>query len=160
MSRIYERLGSAARSQGVEPELMGPLPVALARQWKAGECGSQSQQRPVRPGIGYNLGAPAREHGSFQQEMRTMATDNRTETASLTWGDCPGVERDPERLAGAWTFGNTRLPLHAVFENLAGGVSIQEITEQFSVTEEQIRTVLAHAARMLAEDRLRPGESP
>ena len=88
-----------------------------------------------------------------------MATDNRTETASLTWGDCPGVERDPERLAGAWTFGNTRLPLHAVFENLAGGVSIEEITEQFSVTEEQIRTVLAHAARMLAEDRLRPGES-
>ena len=52
----------------------------------------------------------------------------------LTWGDCHGVERDPERLAGAWTFGNTRLPLHTVFDNLASGATIEEITEQFSVT--------------------------
>ncbi|MDE2843410.1 MAG: DUF433 domain-containing protein [Chloroflexota bacterium] len=89
-----------------------------------------------------------------------MATDNRTEKAKLTWGDCPGVGRDPERLAGAWTFSNTRLPLEAVFENLASGLSFEEITEQFSVSEDQIRTVLAHAARMLAEDRLRPGDSP
>ena len=76
-----------------------------------------------------------------------MTTDNRTETARLTWGDCPGVERDPERLAGAWTFGHTRLPLHVVFENLGGGVSIKEITGQFGVTEGQIRDVLAHATR-------------
>ena len=64
------------------------------------------------------------------------------------------MERDPDRPAGAWTFGNTRLPLHAVFENLDGGATIQEVTRQFSVTEEQIRTVLAHTARMLKEDRL------
>ena len=77
-----------------------------------------------------------------------------------TRGNLPGVERDPERLAGAWTFGNSRLPLHAVFENLAAGVTIEEITEQFSVTEQQIRTVLAHVARMLAEDRLGGGNDP
>ncbi len=83
-----------------------------------------------------------------------MSTDGKIAGERPGWGDCPGVERDPGRLAGAWTFGNTRLPLHAVFENLAGGATIQEVTRQFSVTEEQIKTVLAHAARMLEEDRL------
>ncbi len=70
----------------------------------------------------------------------------------LDWGDCPGVERDPERMAGAWTFGNTRLPLHPIFENLAGGATIPEITRQFSVTWEQIRAVLSHTGRMLGQD--------
>ena len=83
-----------------------------------------------------------------------MSTDGKIAGERQGWGDCPGVERDPGRLAGAWTFGNTRLPLHAVFENLAGGATIQEVTRQFSVTEEQIKTVLAHAARMPEEDRL------
>ena len=89
-----------------------------------------------------------------------MSTDKKTAARKLTWGDCPGVERDPQRLAGAWTFGNTRLPLHAVFENLAGSVTIQEITEQFSVTEHQIQTVLAHVGRMLDEDRLEGAGDP
>ena len=83
-----------------------------------------------------------------------MSTEEKTASKRLDWGDCPGVQRDPERLAGAWTFRDTRLPLHAVFENLAGGATIQEVTLQFSVTEEQIKAVLAHAARMLEEDRL------
>ena len=68
-----------------------------------------------------------------------MSTEEKIAGKKLGWGDCPGVARDPERLAGAWTFGNTRLLLHAIFENLAGGATIQEVTEQFSVTEEQTR---------------------
>ena len=83
-----------------------------------------------------------------------MSTEEKTAGKRLNWGDCPGVERGPNRLAGAWTFGNTRLPLHAVLENLAGGAASHEVTRQFSVTEEQIKTVLAHTARMLKEDRL------
>ena len=88
------------------------------------------------------------------RKVTHMSTEEKTAGRKLDWGDCPGVERDPGRLAGAWTFGNTRLPLHAVFENLAGGATIPEITRQFSVTEEQIKTVLGHTARMLEEDRL------
>ena len=71
---------------------------------------------------------------------------------SLGWEDCPGVQRDPLRVHGAWTFGNTRLPLYVIFRNLAGGATIPEVTQQFSVTEEQIRTALDHVARMLEED--------
>ena len=81
-----------------------------------------------------------------------MPTEEKTTGKRLDWGDCPGVERDPGRLAGAWTFGNTRLPIWTVFENLAGGSTIQEITRNFHVGEEQARTVLAHASKMLQED--------
>ena len=81
-----------------------------------------------------------------------MSTEEKGSSTTLNWGDCLGVERDPGRLSGAWTFGNTRLPLHTVFDNLASGATIEEITEQFSVTEDQIRKVLAHTARMLQED--------
>ena len=83
-----------------------------------------------------------------------MSTQDKTDAKTLDWGDCPGVERDPKRLNGAWTFGNTRLPIWTVFENLAGGSTIQEITENFHVTDDQVRTVLAHASKMLQQDRL------
>ena len=89
-----------------------------------------------------------------RREVTHMSTDEKTAGKRLCWGDCPGVERDPDRLAGAWTFGNTRLPIWTVFENLAGGSTIQEITQNFHVTDEQVKTVLAHTARMLEEERL------
>ena len=89
-----------------------------------------------------------------RHEVTPMCTGEEPARGKLDWGDRPGVECDPERLAGAWTFGNIRLPLHAVFENRAGGATIPEITRQFSVTGEQIRTVLSHTARMLEQDRL------
>ena len=81
-----------------------------------------------------------------------MSTEEKTAGKRLSWGDCLGVERDPSRLAGAWTSGNTRLPIWTVFENLAGGSTIQEITENFHVTDNQVRTVLAHASKMLQEE--------
>ena len=81
-----------------------------------------------------------------------MTMQEKSGRKLLGWEDCPGVGRDPRRVHGAWTFGNTRLPLYVIFRNLAGGSTIQEVTQQFSVTEEQIRTVLDHVAQMLEED--------
>ena len=60
-----------------------------------------------------------------RREVTHMSTEAKTAGKRLGWGDCPGVERDPNRLAGAWTFDNAQLPLHAVFENQAGGATIQ-----------------------------------
>ena len=48
-----------------------------------------------------------------------MSTEEKIAGQKLDWGDCPGVDRDPDRLAGAGPSNNTLLPLHAVFENLA-----------------------------------------
>jgi len=41
------------------------------------------------------------------------------------------------------------MPVATVFENLEAGATIDEIVEQFHVTPEQIKTVLAFAARSL-----------
>jgi uncharacterized protein (DUF433 family) len=41
------------------------------------------------------------------------------------------------------------MPVATVFENLAAGMSIEEIMEQFDVTREQITAVLEFAARSL-----------
>jgi uncharacterized protein (DUF433 family) len=59
------------------------------------------------------------------------------------------VERDPERVSGAW-FRGTRVPVVALFENLEDGAQLADFVAWFpSVTLEQARTVLAHAAHSL-----------
>ena len=85
-----------------------------------------------------------------------MTMQEKSGKKLLGWGDCPGVARDPRRVGGAWTFGNSRLPLYIVFQNLAGGATIEEVTQWFEgITAQQIKEVLAHLARMLEEDRIR-----
>jgi uncharacterized protein (DUF433 family) len=58
------------------------------------------------------------------------------------------VERDPERVSGAWVFRGSRVPVAALFENLEDGVSVGEVIALFpGVSLEQARAVLEHAAR-------------
>lgn len=67
------------------------------------------------------------------------------------WAGCTAVERDPQRLSGAWVFRGTRVPVAALFENLEDGISLAEFVELFpGVTQEQARAVLEHAARSTA----------
>jgi uncharacterized protein (DUF433 family) len=69
--------------------------------------------------------------------------------AALDWSQCPAVESIPGKVSGAWVFRGTRTPVALVFENLEHGMTVDELIEQFPVTREQIRTVLAFAARSL-----------
>ncbi len=69
----------------------------------------------------------------------------------LDWATCPAVERDPQRVSGAWVFRGTRVPVSALFENLEDGVQITQFMEWFpGVTVVQVRAVLDHAAKSLA----------
>jgi uncharacterized protein (DUF433 family) len=71
--------------------------------------------------------------------------------ADLGWAGCAAVERDPQRVSGAWVFRGTRIPVAALFENLEDGVSLAEFIELFpGVTERQARLVLEHGARTTA----------
>jgi uncharacterized protein (DUF433 family) len=66
----------------------------------------------------------------------------------IDWSSCPAVERDPERVSGAWVFRGTRVPVAALFENLEDGVSIGEVVVLFpGISLNQARAVLEHAAR-------------
>ena len=69
--------------------------------------------------------------------------------ATLDWSQCPAVESVPGRLSGAWVFRDTRMPVSAVFENLEAGATIDEITEWFHISKEQVIEVLEFAARSL-----------
>ena len=69
----------------------------------------------------------------------------------LDWSSCPAVERDPRRLGSCWVFHGTRVPVSALFQNLEDGVQLAQFVEWFlDVTIEQVRAVLAHAAKSLA----------
>ena len=70
--------------------------------------------------------------------------------AALDWSQCPAVESVPGRLGGAWVFRGTRMPVSAVFLNLEAGATVEEITEWFHISKEQIVEVLEFAARSLA----------
>lgn len=70
-------------------------------------------------------------------------------TAVLDWSQCPDVESIPGKVSGAWVFRDSRMPVKLVFENLEDGMTIDEITEQYDVTREQVKAVIDFAARSL-----------
>ena len=73
----------------------------------------------------------------------------------LDWSSCPAVERDPKRVSGVWVFRGTRVPVSALFENLEDGVQIDQFVGHFpGVTIEQVRAVLDHAAKSLAQSQV------
>lgn len=66
----------------------------------------------------------------------------------IDWSSCTVVERDPERVSGAWLFRGSRVPVSALFQNLEDGVPVGEFVALFpGVSLEQARAVLEHAAR-------------
>lgn len=68
----------------------------------------------------------------------------------IDWSTCPAVQRDPDRVSGAWVFRGTRVPVAALFANLEDGAQIAEFLEWFpGVSLDQARPVLEHAARSL-----------
>ena len=68
----------------------------------------------------------------------------------MDWSQCPEVERDPEKVSGAWVFKGTRIPVNALFENLEGGATIDDFLTWFpGVGRKQVEAILEHASRSL-----------
>ena len=70
-------------------------------------------------------------------------------TATLDWSQCPDVECIPGKVSGAWIFRDSRMPVRLIFENLEDGMTIDEITEQYDVTGDQVKAVTDFAGRSL-----------
>ncbi len=69
----------------------------------------------------------------------------------LDWKECVVVERNSDRVSGAWVFCGTRVPVTALFENLENGASVDDFLAWFpGVTRGQVEAVLEFAARSLA----------
>lgn len=68
----------------------------------------------------------------------------------LDWMTCKAVEQNPGTVSGAWVFCGTRVPVHALFENLEDGATVDQFLEWFpGVSRSQVEAVLEHAARSL-----------
>ena len=60
------------------------------------------------------------------------------------------MESRPDKLSGAWVFVGTRVPLIALYENLAAGATIEEFLDWFPGVEEwKVKAVLQHEAKSL-----------
>jgi uncharacterized protein (DUF433 family) len=69
----------------------------------------------------------------------------------INWNQCTAVERDPEKLSGAFVFRGTRIPVRALFENLQGGACVEDFLKWFpGVSREQVNAVLQYAQESLA----------
>ncbi len=68
------------------------------------------------------------------------------------WNTCSAVERDSEKVSGAWIFCGTRVHIGALFENLRDGATIEQFLEWFPGVERwQAESVLDHETRTLKD---------
>jgi uncharacterized protein (DUF433 family) len=67
----------------------------------------------------------------------------------------PLIWINPGRMSGAPCFYKTRLPVDSLFENLEGGVSLDEYIDAFEISRELATAVLEYAKeKMLATVRI------
>lgn len=71
----------------------------------------------------------------------------QTTHMNTDWTNCPVVEHEPGKVSGAWVFRGTRVPVHALFENIEGGASVDDFLEWFpGVTRQQVDVVLEYVS--------------
>src|SRR5437870_5567105 len=89
--------------------------------------------------------------GQFGVPAQLCYLSTMSKETSIPNEQNPLIWINPERMSGAPCFYGTRLPVSSLFENLEGGVSIDEWLDAFpSVTREQAIAVLEYARnRML-----------
>ena len=71
---------------------------------------------------------------------------------SMDWSRCSAVDRNPNKLGGAWCFAGTRLAVSSLFEYFDLGSSVDEFFEAFpDVDPTLVHEVLAFAKCSLEE---------
>ena len=68
------------------------------------------------------------------------------------WSQCTAVERDADKVSGAWLFRGTRVPVATLFENLRDGATVEQFLDWFPGVERwQVESVLDHETRGLRD---------
>jgi uncharacterized protein (DUF433 family) len=63
----------------------------------------------------------------------------------MDWSNCPIVETNPLKVSGVPILKGTRVQADAIVENYEGGSSVEEISENFGISEATIRELLTFA---------------
>lgn len=64
----------------------------------------------------------------------------------------PGITVDPHTRFGRPVIKGTRVPIDVLVGKVGGGMSIDEVAQEYEVTPEDVRTALRYAAQRLAEE--------
>jgi len=59
---------------------------------------------------------------------------------------------DPALQGGRPVLKGTRMPVEIVVGSLAGGMSVEEVCDEYYLTEEQVRAALRYAAQVVASE--------
>ena len=63
----------------------------------------------------------------------------------IDWSQCAWVETNPRVQSGAPVLRGTRMPADAIVDNFDYGVTADEISEQFEIPLEDVKTILTYA---------------
>jgi uncharacterized protein (DUF433 family) len=64
----------------------------------------------------------------------------------------PGIVTDPQILGGKPVIKGTRVPVSLVLGKLAGGMRIDQVRDEYYLTEEGIRAAFGYAAQQVEQD--------
>lgn len=67
----------------------------------------------------------------------------------------PRIVVDPQVRFGKPVIEGTRVPVELVVAKLAGGMTVDEVVEEYELTPEDVRAALGYAARVLADEEVR-----
>jgi uncharacterized protein (DUF433 family) len=67
----------------------------------------------------------------------------------------PRIVVDPKVRFGKPVVKGTRVPAELVVAKLAGGMTAQEVAEEYGITQEDVRAALSYAAGLLAAEEVR-----
>ena len=136
--RLYETLASDgtvddfACRHGMDVEQ-----AAAALRYEANEFRDDLLIRPDGPG-----------------EISPISVITPTGEEVLNWYDCPVVERIAGKVSGAWLFTESRLPLWAMYSEIAAGATIDQFVDWYCGDMAKVITVLEYEAKSLRESSL------
>lgn len=67
----------------------------------------------------------------------------------------PGITVDEKVRFGKPVIKGTRVPVDLVLGKLSGGMSYEEVMEEYEITREDILAVLRYAAQLIGEEEIR-----
>ena len=67
----------------------------------------------------------------------------------------PRIVVDPDVRFGKPVIKGTRVPVHVLVAKVAGGMTPEDVAEEYAVTLEDVRAALAYAARLVEQQEIR-----
>jgi len=71
---------------------------------------------------------------------------------TVDWSD--RITEDPTVQGGRPVIKGTRVAVQIILGSLAGGMTVEEVCEQYRVTDQQVRAALQYAAEAVADRRV------